>query len=415
MSPRERDRRRGIPAMTQEEKRELESRLAEFTRQERNKLYRRAAKLRRAAERRSKPKERRRMRGDTRHWLDRDPDEPDPRRKTKRSGAPSLDHVVLRLLREEEIEAGAQAPEPPDADRQTGTIVSVRRGACVVRCAGGRIECVLPPELAVEQKNRIAVGDQVMVRPVAEDRMRLDTVLPRRTKLSRPDPHIEERERVIAANLDAVVFVLSVRRPPLRFRLIDRFLIAAQRGAVEPILCVNKIDQLDSREERRTLEENLEPFRRIGLTVRLVSATEGVGIEPIRELLRGKRCAFVGPSGTGKSSILNRLDPGLALRTGSVSDWSSKGTHTTTASELYELPGGIEVIDTPGIRTFGLWEVRLEELSWYFPEFGEVGGCRFGDCSHVHEPGCAIRDAVDGGRIPATRYDTYMRIRRSLA
>ena len=159
----------------------------------------------------------------------------------------------------------------------------------------------------------------------------------------------------------------------------------------------------------------LAPYRAIGVRAVTASASTGAGVDELQYALRGLRCVVVGRSGVGKSSLLNAMCPDLALQTTPISEWADKGRHTTTTSALHELPGGIEIIDTPGVRQFGLWKITRGDLRWYFPEFDAfASACRFHDCNHTNEPACAIKQAVERGEIAPARYDTYLRILQTL-
>ena len=230
--------------------------------------------------------------------------------------------------------------------------------------------------------------------------------------LSRPDPQDPRRELVIATGLDVAVLVCSLRTPPLRPGLLDRFLVAVERGAITPLLCLNKID-LCSADDHRELDELLRPYSEIGVAQVRCSAATGEGVDALRAALRGSTCAFVGHSGVGKSSLLNALDPTENRRTGQVRDSDGKGRHTTTWSSVTELGDGTRVIDTPGVRSFGLWEMDRASLRFYFPEF-DSRPCRFGDCSHRHEPSCGVRASVEAGEISRRRFDSYLRMYDSL-
>ena len=212
------------------------------------------------------------------------------------------------------------------------------------------------------------------------------------------------------ANVDSVLIVVSVVRPPLHPRLIDRYLIAIQNGGAKPLICVNKIDLLG--EDKSELDV-LEPYRKIGIPVIECSTRESLGIEEMRELLRGQKVVFVGHSGVGKSSLINAFAPDLNLVTGGVSEGYGRGTHTTTVSSLHRLASDTTLIDTPGIRSFGLWSVTQNEIERSFPEF--VGlECKFNDCSHTKEPGCGVLAAVESGSISGDRYSTFLRLREEL-
>jgi ribosome biogenesis GTPase len=236
-------------------------------------------------------------------------------------------------------------------------------------------------------------------------------VLPRRTKLSRPDPQNPNIERVIVSNVDLVVITVSVKTPPLHPRLIDRYLVAIQRGGATPVICVNKLDLLPEAAERGEELHKLTPYEDLGIEITTCSTTTFEGMARLRQVVEAKTCAFVGHSGVGKSSILNALSPELKLETAKLSEGYGRGRHTTTASSLHYLPGGTRLIDTPGIRSFGVWKMEPRELVWYFPEFQEPAAeCRFNDCSHTHEPDCGIKTAVARGGVSTHRYDTYLRL-----
>ena len=211
-----------------------------------------------------------------------------------------------------------------------------------------------------------------------------------------------------------MIHVVSVKAPPLRPRLIDRFLIAIQRGGAEAAICVNKIDLLDADDRARELA-SLDPYRALGVPVVACSIKTAEGIAELRALVEGKTCALVGHSGVGKSSILNALDERLDIATGELHKRGT-GRHTTTASTLHDLGGDTYLIDTPGIREFGLWKLTLETLRDYFPEFAEPGQyCRFNDCTHLPEPGCAVKERAESGELSRARYDAYVRLAEDLS
>ena len=240
--------------------------------------------------------------------------------------------------------------------------------------------------------------------------MRIEGVVPRRSCLARSDPGNPHRELAIAANVDVAVIVAAAVDPPLRPGLVDRFLLGLERGGIDPVVCVNKVDLLDA-EGARELEGLLVPYVELGLDVVRCSAAEGAGVDELRSLLRAKTCVFVGHSGVGKSSLLNALDPGGERSTGDVRAYDGRGRHTTTSSSLRELADGTCVIYTPGVRSFGLAQLTLPELRAAFPELEELASsCRFPDCTHVHEPDCAVEAALEEGRLHAARVDSYRRL-----
>lgn len=290
-------------------------------------------------------------------------------------------------------EKSFKGSRPVEDGLEPGQVIATGSGFAVVETNGQTINCTTRLD--------IAVGDHVQFSP---DRRRIERITPRTTVLSRPDPHNPRIERVLAANVDVVVLVVSLHSPPLRPGLIDRYLIAIERSGADPLLCVNKIDLEAPGDE-------LKPYAGIGVPVVYCSAATGAGLDQLREALGGRLCVFSGHSGVGKSSLLNALDPNLGAATGAVSEVHQKGRHTTTGSRMYELPGGTRIIDTPGIREFGLWNIEPDEVRRYFHEFDDYAWrCAFSDCTHTHEPECAVKEAVDRGLIPEARYSSYRRI-----
>lgn len=324
-------------------------------------------------------------------------------------GAPSLQAIVDDLRRGE-----VHATETyGGAEEDAAIVISVSSGRCRVFCDGREVDCAVPPEIAARQKSALAVGDRVRVES-AGDVHRITTVLPRRSVLARPDPLNPHRQRLIAANIDVVAHVVSVKAPPLRPRLIDRFLIAIQRGGAQPVIVVNKVDALDAAGRAEELAK-LEPYRALDVPVIACSAKTGEGLDALREQVETKTCALVGHSGVGKSSILNALDNRLQLVTKTLHRRGT-GRHTTSASTLYDFGGGTYLIDTPGIREFGLWDLDRTSLRDYFPEFEEPSEhCRFTNCSHVHEPDCEVKRRVEEGTLNRARYDTYVRLYNDLS
>jgi ribosome biogenesis GTPase len=316
---------------------------------------------------------------------------------------------LTELLAHLESQQAAE-PESADADwSDAGIVISVSSGRCRVFRRDEELDCVVPAELAVRQKSALAVGDRVRVSDES-GMWRVQAVLPRRSVLARPDPLHAHRQRLVAANIDVVIHVVSLKSPPLRPRLIDRYLIAIQRGGAQPVICVNKVDLIDPDERAEELEP-LEPYRKLGVPVIPCSTKTGEGLEELRREVEGKMAALVGHSGVGKSSILNALDLSLQLATNTLHRKRGTGRHTTTASTLYDFGGGTYLIDTPGIREFGLWNLGRETLREYFPEFDELAeSCRFTNCTHVHEPDCEVQRAVEDGELNEGRYETYVRL-----
>jgi ribosome biogenesis GTPase len=246
-------------------------------------------------------------------------------------------------------------------------------------------------------KISVVPGDRVAIR-----HEKVVFVAPRLTVLSRSEPGNANLQKIIAANIDILVIVAAITDPPFRPALIDRYLVAATRGGIRPIVCLTKIDLCGD-------TSAAEVYREAGVPLVRCSVKDGTGVEELRGLLAGSLAVFAGHSGVGKSSLLNAVAQEERARTGAVSDGSGKGRHTTTSSKLYELPNGARIIDTPGIREFGLGAVTPEELRGAFPEIAACG-CKYRDCRHNAEPGCGVLAALESGEISRTRYASYLRI-----
>lgn len=386
--------------------RALEDRLAELPAPAREELKRRASRMRDEARRQSRT-----ARGGERRGSGRGGDLPPWAGRLKDA---DLHLWMLRLLEDEMVEQ-EEAPDEIIEGGRPGVVIWAGRKVCRLQALDGdeRVEATLSGALAREQRAMLAVGDQALWAGEAGS-ARVLRVLPRKSTLSRPDPANPHLERVIVANLDTGVIVVAARSPPLRHRLIDRYLVALQRGGVEPVICVNKEDQLHDPAERAAVDAVLEPYTALGVPVLFCSARDGSGLEELRARVQGRTCAFVGHSGVGKSSLLNALFPALALETGAL-DTELRGRHTTTAAELHDLGGGTRLIDTPGVRSLGIGRLEPSELRWYFPEFEELApGCAYRDCTHDHEPGCAVIAAAASGALPRARLESYQRMLRSL-
>lgn len=258
----------------------------------------------------------------------------------------------------------------------------------------------------------VAVGDEVCLTPLDNNEGVIEEILPRRTKFSRRYPGKREAiEQIVVANADQVITVLSTRLPDLNLRFLDRFLILAEVGEMEAVVCLNKIDLVDPTEHQK-IRSTLSAYERLGYPVVFTSINQPQSIEIFRDVLRDKFSVVVGASGVGKSSLLNAVQPGLGLRVGEVGLKTGKGRHTTTLVELFSLEFGGEVADTPGIREVGLWGVDTENLDLYFPEMENyLGRCKYTDCVHLSEPGCAITAAVNTGEISDVRYRSYVSLK----
>jgi ribosome biogenesis GTPase / thiamine phosphate phosphatase len=278
--------------------------------------------------------------------------------------------------------------------------VETPQGLVTAQLRGRLKEARAPTDLA-------ALGDRVTVRLLEQGRGSIERVGPRTSVLSRQDP-AADREQVIVANPDQVFFVMACADPPPNPRMLDRLLVAAEREHIPASICANKLDLVDPVDR----QQPLAVYERLGYPVFYVSARTGAGVDQLRARLAGRINVFAGPSGVGKTSLLNAIQPGLALRTGEVRARTRKGRHTTVELRLVRLESGGYVADTPGVKAFALWDIEPEELDAYFPEIRDrVAECEFSDCSHLHEPGCAVLKAVEDGGIDPERYDSYRRMR----
>jgi ribosome biogenesis GTPase len=280
------------------------------------------------------------------------------------------------------------------------------------RCAVRR----LLRTLATDERNIVTTGDRVWFRPApvpaeadaaapAGEAVRegvIERVEPRHGVLTRAS---RGREHVLVANVDQVLFVVSLVEPELKPHLIDRYLASAVQGDVQPILCLNKADLVD----QAAYQSLVGLYSQLGVPTLLTSAADGTGIELLRQRLRNRETVFSGQSGVGKSSLLNAVQPDLGLRVREVSDVNQKGKHTTTTAELIRLDFGGWVVDTPGVRQFQLWDLLPEEMEGFFAEFRPfVPLCGYPDCTHTHEDRCAVKRAVQRRQIPVSRYHSYV-------
>jgi ribosome biogenesis GTPase len=258
----------------------------------------------------------------------------------------------------------------------------------------------------------VAIGDQVIFTDAGDGTGLITEILARHTQLTRRAAGAIPREQVIVANADQMIAVLAAAQPSPKGHLLDRYLASAEASEVSVIVCLTKMDLVRGKRQERDILTLAGDYSAIGYRVILTSAATGEGVEELREALAGKLSVLIGKSGVGKSTLLNAIEPGLGLRVGEVNVHMDKGRHTTTHLEMFPLATGGSIVDTPGMKTFGLWNVPQEEIPLLFREFREhLGRCRFAGCAHDHEPGCAIKRAVEEGWISAPRYQSYLHLR----
>jgi len=297
----------------------------------------------------------------------------------------------------------------PPADQDRGVVIAVRPQRVHVRVGGETVTCDVRRGLQQRQRAQrtpLVVGDEVLLERSDAGPPAIAEILPRRSKISRVGSIRPRREHVIAANVDQLLALQSVDEPPFNARGLDRLLVLGEAGGVDCAVCINKLD-LAAPDRTGQLAA---PYLQIGYPVFPTSALHGTGLEAVKAYLTGKMSLIVGPSGGGKSTLLNRLMPGLDLPTREVSASSGRGVHTTTRVDYLPLPGGGAVLDTPGLRSIQPW-IDDADLARHFPEMRDhIDRCRFRDCRHESEPACAVRAALDRKEIPPARYESYLRM-----
>ncbi len=290
----------------------------------------------------------------------------------------------------------------------SGVVVANFGAEAVVEDAAGKLHRCK----ARRQLGQLVCGDRVRFKAGDHGDCRIEKLEPRHSELARPDP--QGRKKIIAANIDQMLVVTS-GKPSFNPGLVDRYLVAAEMLGIPPVIILNKIDLL-SKSERLQLDEELQEFARIGYRTLHTSTKTAHGFDELLPILQHRTSIFVGQSGVGKSSLINALLPDAEARVGAISEATGKGTHTTTVAWLYHLPDRQgDVIDSPGVREFGLWDISPSQLARGFREFGpHAEQCRFRNCLHKGEPGCAVRAAVEAGEISKRRYESYLRMLESL-
>jgi ribosome biogenesis GTPase len=293
--------------------------------------------------------------------------------------------------------------------RRRGVVMGGTGGVWDVRTDDGdRVEVSLRGRLKKGDGEKLAVGDEVWMEEDARGgAWAIAEILPRRSQLARRAPGGAYGERTVVANIDQVVVVFSVAKPEPHVRMLDRFLVIAEANDIAARIVINKVDLAADAGVRARFAD----YVAAGYPLHLTSVVARRGFGELREALAGRVSALTGPSGVGKSSLLNALYPGLNLRVGEISESVNKGRHTTVGATLHPIPGGGFVVDTPGLREVGVWGIDPAALDQCFPEFAALlGQCRFSDCSHLHEPGCAVRQAVERGTASRARWESYAKL-----
>ena len=299
-----------------------------------------------------------------------------------------------------------------------GTVLNGTGGIWVVRTTDGMtVDASLRGRLKQEDaKMKLAVGDEVTIaQDDSEGAWAITEIHPRRAVLARRAPGKARGERIVAANVDQVLVVFAAAKPEPHVRMLDRFLVIAEGNDIPARIIFNKVELVGG---PSGVDAIARDYERAGYDVHRTSVKAKIGLDELRGVLAGKTSALTGPSGVGKSSLCNALFPGLDLRTAEISESVNKGRHTTVGALLVPIPdalGGF-VVDTPGLREVGMWGLPSVDLAHCFPEFRPfLGNCKFQDCSHGHEPNCAVRSAVESGQISRERYESFLKLREELS
>ena len=293
-----------------------------------------------------------------------------------------------------------------------GTVVKSSGSVYGVRAMDGSlIECRVKGNFrlkGIRSTNPIAVGDHVRYDVREDGTAYIVEILERKNYIVRKASNLSKQSHILAANLDLCFLIVTISHPATATTFIDRFLAAAEAYRVPVVLVFNKIDIYDS-SEREELEYLTALYSSIGYRCLHTSATDNVGIDALKEMMRGKVSLLAGNSGVGKSSLVNAIAPEIAARVGEISKTHDTGMHTTTYTEMFEFMPQSYIVDTPGVKGFGTYDMEVEEISHYFVEFFELSkDCRYGNCTHTHEPGCAVLEALENGRLAPSRYHSYL-------
>jgi ribosome biogenesis GTPase len=301
----------------------------------------------------------------------------------------------------------------------SGTVVRIKGAHYYVVCDGEEVRCTLRGRLRIEkrlEKVVPVVGDRVSVERgsinLREGTGTIEKVHTRHSIFARSDSSGRRSYKLLGANLNFVLLIFAWRKPVLNLGLLDRMLVASERGRMDPVICINKMDLA---EDKDLVRKNMEVYLGMGYEVVLCSVREMTNLEKLKSIMHQKVSIMAGPSGSGKTSLVNTIHRGLDVKIGKVSEKTGKGRHTTSHFELHPLPGGGYLGDSPGLREFGIWGVSKVTLSRYFRDFSKyTGHCHFSGCTHSHEPDCGVKDSVKEGKIDSGRYQRYLRILETL-
>src|SRR3990167_1146277 len=327
----------------------------------------------------------------------------DDRKALKREKKQAIKQDRSKYKKTDQDQQLKKNPPPPFKPSLTalhGQVLGIFPEGIQVLCQETLYRCQIKGSLKKEKtlnKNLVAVGDFVCIEPRTKTEGLICEVKPRRSILSRADNLLRRKEQLIAVNIDQVIITMAVVAPDLKTFLIDRYIIAAQKGNMQPIIVINKIDLLTKEQDRELIAACKKTYDSLSIPCLLISTKTGEGMDLLQEAMKGKSSVFSGQSGAGKSSLINALI-GSDLKTGEMAGKTEKGSHSTTSSKLIPLTGGGFCIDTPGIRSFGLWDLSKEDIQQYFTEISTTAAqCRFPNCTHDQEPSCAVQEAVQEG------------------
>ncbi|SCA63695.1 Putative ribosome biogenesis GTPase RsgA [Chlamydiales bacterium SCGC AG-110-P3] len=338
--------------------------------------------------------------------------------RSDRKRASAKDRSKYKITNQRQKAKGGEVLHPNiKVDRDTlvrGRVLSILSEGILVDSELGRRTCFLRGILKKERtqaKNLVTVGDFVLFEPLDDKEGYIAHVEERKSVLGRADNLSRRQQHMIAANIDQVLITVSVVEPPLKPGLVDRYIIASRKGRMDPVIVVNKVDLLDDPanvEQKALFEDFVEAYTSTGVRVITSSVESDEGLAPLKAVMRDRASVFSGQSGVGKSSLINKLT-GLDLEIGDTVAKTRKGSHTTTCAQLIPLEWGGWCIDTPGIKSFGVWDLNKAEIEQYFTDIAEVGTqCHFVDCSHTHEMDCAVKEAVNDGTLSVLRYESYI-------
>ncbi|BBM84783.1 ribosome small subunit-dependent GTPase A [Candidatus Uabimicrobium amorphum] len=299
-------------------------------------------------------------------------------------------------------------------DLKQGVVTRVDGKRCQIHSEQNTYHAYIPHKvIGVDPKTSkpLCVGDRVLFIEDEAEEIIVKELLPRYTKLSRRAIGAVAKEQIVASNIDQLLIVTAVYNPPFHPGIVDRFIIAAIKGDLQPVICINKQDLLHKDKNKERIEQVIETYRQLEYTVVCTSTKTQQGLDELRNILKDKTTALAGHSGVGKSSLLLTIDPDLTLVTKNISRKSRRGQHATTSVTLNPLCIGGYVVDTPGIRELNLWETSVAEVTNYYPEIAALSShCRYRGCTHTHEPKCAVKEAVEKGEIEEFRYDSYYNV-----